>query len=203
MSAAEAGKNKKVRRETEIIMVQKRKKAQFNLIDALIIIIILALISAAAYLIWGGFNQMETSGDIDFTFEVRISGVKENMLPYIKEDSSVKDSVTGETLGTIVGIRMEKSRYYGSVQKDENGDYVLSATEYPDEYDVYVTISARSKADERGIYEVGNVRMLIGETVHFQVKSFSAVSHIVNTDFTQADNSEDNSTDNSDETGNA
>ena len=34
-------------------MVQKRKKAQFNLIDALIVIIILALIGTAAYLIFG------------------------------------------------------------------------------------------------------------------------------------------------------
>ena len=176
-------------------MVQKRKKAQFNLIDALIVIIILALIGTAAYLIFGGFNQIETFGDIDFTFEVRISGVKENMLPYIKEGNTVKDSVTGEALGTIVGIRTEKSLYYGSVQQNENGNYVLEATEHPDEYDVYVTVSASSKADERGIYKVGNVRMLIGETVHFQVKSFSAVSHIVNTDFTQ--------TDHSDEAGNA
>ena len=176
-------------------MIQKRKKAQFNLIDALIVIIILALIGTAAYLIFGGFNQIETFGDIDFTFEVRISGVKENMLPYIKEGNTVKDSVTGESLGTVVGVRTEKSRYYGNVQQNENGEYVLGSAEHPDEYDVYVTVSASSRADARGIYEVGNVRMLIGETVHFQVQSFSAVSYIVNTDFTQ--------TDNSDEAGNA
>ena len=54
-------------------------------------------------------------------------------------------------------------------------------TEHPEEYDVYVTISADAESDDRGIYTVGNTRMLIGETVYFQVKSFSAVSYIVNT----------------------
>ena len=172
-------------------MVQKRKKAQFNLIDALIVIIILGLIATAIYLIFGGFKKFEAPGNVDFTFEVRISGVKEHMLPYISEGLAVKDSVTGDSLGQITAVRSEKSRYYGGVHKNEHGDYVLNMSEYPDEYDVYVTVSSSAGLDDRGIYTVGSIHMLIGETVHFQVKSFSAVSYIVNTDFSEAENSDE------------
>lgn len=169
-------------------MVQKRKKVQFNLIDALIVIIMLGLIGMAAYLLFGGFSEVEVPGNVDLTYEVRISGVKENMLPYIAEGLSVKESVTGESMGKIVAVRTEKSRYYGGVQKNENGDYVLGVTEYPDEYDVYVTVAASARADDRDIYTVGGTRMIIGEAVHFQVKSFSAVSYIVNTEIPFAEN---------------
>lgn len=173
-------------------MVQKRKKTQFNLIDALIVMIILALIATAVYLIFGGVQEKEVPGNIDGMFEVRMSGIKENMLPYISEGLSVKDSVTGDSLGKVTAVRSEKSRYYGGVHKNEAGDYVLNMTEYPDEYDVYVTISSSAGSDDRGIYTVGNTRMLIGEAVHFQVKSFSAVSYIVNTDFSEDENPEGN-----------
>lgn len=171
-------------------MVQKRKKAQFNLIDALIVLIILGLIGVSIYLIFGDFHKEEMPGNIDMTFEVRISGIKENMLPYITDGLEVKDSVMGAALGRIVAVRTEKSHYYSGVYENETGDRILGVFEHPDEYDVYVTISSGSKPDSRGIYTVGNIRMLIGETVHFQVKSFSAVSYIVNTDFSQNGESE-------------
>ena len=166
-------------------MDQKRKKVQFNLIDALIVIVILGLIGVAAYLLLGDFQTAEAPGNVDMTFEVRISGVKENMLPYITEGLSVKDSVGGHSLGRIVAVRAEKSDYYGGVHKNESGDYVLNVTEHPDEYDVYVTVSANAVSDDRGIYKVGSTRMLIGEAVHFQVKSFAAVSYIVNTEISE------------------
>lgn len=166
-------------------MIQNRKKAQFNLIDALIILFIIGVIAAVIYLLFGGFGNTEANGSVDMTFDVKISNVKESALPLISKGISVKDGVTGEELGTIVAVRFEKSRYYGGVRSDENGGYTLGVTEYPDEYDVYVTISSHAKSDERGIYAVGETYMLIGEKVHFQVKSFSAVSYIVHTEMTE------------------
>ncbi len=163
-------------------MIQRNKKAQFNLIDALIIIFILGLIAVVIYWMFGGFRVDEKAKSDPVTFEVRISNVKESSLPFIAEGMSVSDSVTGETIGTIVAVSSDNSRYYGSAYADEKGNYVLNATDHPEEYDIYVTISADAKSDNRGIYTVGTIRMLIGETVHFQVRSFSSVSHIVNTE---------------------
>ena len=162
-------------------MIQNRKKAKFNLLDALIIILLLGLIGTLTYGLFGGFSTPDSAQTAEFDFEVKISNVKEAALPLIAEGVSVKDSMTGETIGTVVSVKTEKSRYYGGVQTDEDGSYSLTVTDCPDEYDVYVTISAHAKEDGRGIFYVGDIRMLIGETVHFQVKSFSAVSYIVKT----------------------
>ncbi len=162
-------------------MIQNRKKVQFNLLDALIVLLILGWIGIVVYGLFGGFRKTENTKSETLTFDVKISNVKETALPFITEGLLVNDSVTGEPIGTVVSVRTEKSRYYGGVHADENGDYALGMTEYPDEYDVYVTVSANAESDSRGIFYVGDIRMLIGEKVHFQVKSFSAVSYIVNT----------------------
>ena len=162
-------------------MIQNRKKATFNLLDALIVILILGLIGTVVYGLFGGFRNTDKAESAEFRFDVKISNVKKDALPLIAEGALVKDSVTGESIGTIVAVKTEKSRYYGGVQTDEDGIYSLVVTNYPDEYDVYVTISSNAKEDNRGIFYVGDLRMLIGETVHFQVKSFSAVSYIVKT----------------------
>lgn len=162
-------------------MIQNRKKATFNLLDALIVILILGLIGAIVYGLFGGFRNTNGTQSAEYQFDVKISNVKIAALPLITEGALVKDSVTGESIGTVVAVKTEKSRYYGGVQTDENGIYSLVATNYPDEYDVYVTISANATEDKRGIFYVGDTRMLIGETVYFQVKSFSAVSYIVKT----------------------
>lgn len=161
-------------------MVQKRKKAQFNLIDAFIIVFIVAVIATAAYLLFGNSGGPSDNGDFDLTFEVRISEVKQEALPFIYEGITVRNSVTGEELGTVISVRTEKSRYYGGVTEDGQGNYVLNSGEYADRYDVYVTISAKSRLDNNGIHTVDQIRMLIGSPVHFKVKSFAALSYVVN-----------------------
>ena len=163
-------------------MIQKKKKAQFNLIDMLIVIFIVGLIGLVVYGLSGGFRATEETENTEITFDVRISNAKETALPMITEGLTVRDSVTGNVIGTVVSVRTEKSRYHSGVREDESGSYALNVTEHPDEYDVYVTVRADGELDSRGICSVGNIRILIGETVHFQVKSFSAVSHIVNTE---------------------
>ena len=163
-------------------MIQNKNKAQFNLLDALIVILMLGLIGVVVYSLVGGFGKTDDKEPTAITFDVKISNVKETTLPVIMQGIAVRDSVTGKEIGTVVSVRTEKSRYYGGVHADESGNYVLGVTEYPDEYDVYVTISATANADDRNIFYVGNTRMIIGETVYFQVKSFSAVSYIVKTD---------------------
>ena len=93
-------------------MIQKRKKAQFNLIDVLIVMVILGLIATAAYWIFGGFRDSRDADSAPLTFEVRISNVQEAALPLITEGLAVKDSVTGDTLGTILSVKTEKSRHF-------------------------------------------------------------------------------------------
>lgn len=161
-------------------MNNDRQKTRFNLIDILIILIILTVVGAAIYLIATGTIESRRSENANIEFTVRISSVDQKYLSFIKENDTVKDSETNAVIGTIKSIRTEKARHYGDVAiPSGDGGYTVAIAEYEDKYDVYVTISAYAKEDERGIYYVGNTRVLVGSPVYFKVPSFTSVSYIV------------------------
>ncbi len=169
---------KNLRRETSLIMIQEKKKVRFNFIDAIIIIVILAVIGAAVLLITGDMKQSRSTSDGKIEFEVRITQVDEKNLSLIKVGDTVKDSSTGKVIGTIVNVETKKSVYYGNTAISENGVLTLPQTEYADQYDVYILISAEANKDSRGIYSIGSTRIVIGSPVYFKVPSFAAVSYI-------------------------
>ena len=163
-------------------MNRENKKARFNFIDAIIIFIILAIIGAAVYLIVSDIQSKKDSrqlGNLDCT--VRISNVDEAALSLFTIGETVKDSVTGEPIGTIMSVTSNKAKYYGTTAILSGMEYVISVTEHEKTYDVYVTISATAKKDARDIYYVGNNKILVGSTIYFKIPSFTAVSFI--TDF--------------------
>ncbi len=162
----------------------EKKKTRFNFIDVVIILIILAIIGAAVYLIVTDMQSKKISrltGNMDFT--VRISSVDEEALALFDRGVIVKDAVTGATIGEIFAVNSQKSRYYGTVAKQgEDGSYVVPVSEYEDKYDVYVIIRATADKDLRGIHYVNDTKILIGSTVYFKIPSFTSISYI--TDFT-------------------
>ena len=168
-------------------MLQERKKVRFNLIDAVIVVFILAVIALAAYLLFGSFKQSVDHGTKSLKFEIRIENVKKESLETLEKSAllvpltTVRNAVTGEEIGTIFSVRTEKSRYYGGLIQDENG-YTLDTKEFEDEYEGYITISATADRDSRGIYTVDGIRMLIGEEVNFKIKSFAETAYIVKTE---------------------
>lgn len=157
----------------------EKKQTRFNFIDALIVLIVLAIIGAAVYLIAFKGSGILTANGETIAYTVRISGVDEASLPLFKENETVKNSSTGEVIGKIRFVRTEKSKHYGTTAiKAENG-YTLEVTEHPDKYDVFVTVSANVKKDKNGIRKLGDLRILIGSAVNFKIPSFASVSYIV------------------------
>lgn len=168
-------------------MEQKRKKVRFNLIDTMIVIFILAVIVLAAYFLFGNFDFVFDQGDKAVQFEIRIENVSKEIWDSLENQSllapetTVRNAVTGEEIGKISSVRTEKSRYYSGLLQGEDG-YILETMESDNIYDVYITISASAKCDDRKVYTVDDIRMVIGEPVHFKVKSYAATAYIVKTE---------------------
>ena len=161
----------------------EKKKTRFNFIDVVIILIILSIIGAAAYLIVTDMRTNKTSrltGNMDFT--VRITSVDEEALALFDRGVIVKDSVTGAVIGEIFGVNAQKSRYYGNIAAKGDDGYVVPVSEYEDKYDVYVIIRGNAEKDLRGIHYINDTKILIGSTVYFKIPSFTSISYI--TDFT-------------------
>ncbi len=160
-------------------MNREQKKPRFNLVDGLILLVVLAILAAAAYLITTDLQSrksMRQAGNASFT--VRISAVDEEALPLIAEGVTVKDSVTGNVIGKIASVKTEKTKHYGSVAVPSGKTYTLPVSEYEDKYDVYAVIYASATVDSRGIIYVGNTKVLVGSTVYFSIPSFASVSYI-------------------------
>ena len=160
-------------------MNNDEQRSRFNFIDILIILIILGVVGAAIYLIATETAQDRLAENANIEFTVRISSVDAEYLSLIAEEQTVKDSETNAVIGTIRSVRTENARYYGKTAIPTENGYTVTTSEYEDKYDVYVTISAYAKEDERGIYYVGDTRILVGSPVYFQVPSYSSVSYIV------------------------
>lgn len=159
-------------------MTSDRQKTRFNFIDALIILIILAVVGAAVYLIVTGNRETRRAESANVEFTVRLSAVDEKYLSLIRENETVKNSSTDQVIGTIQKVTAEKTRYYGDTAISTANGYTITASEYDDKYDVYITISAYAKADDRGIYTIGSSRILVGAPIYFKVPSFTSVSYI-------------------------
>lgn len=161
-------------------MNQDKQKIRFNFVDALIILIILAVVGAAVYLIVSGSSEGIGTGKAVVSFTVRISSVDEASLPLIRENGVVKNSSSGKPIGTIRAVRTEKTRYYGTTAiPAESGGYTVATTEYTDKYDVYVTISAGAEKGKNDVYRTDDIRLLIGSPLNFKVPYFAQVSYIV------------------------
>ena len=65
-------------------MTNDRQKTRFNFIDVLIILIILAVVGAAVYLIVTGNMEARRSESANIEFTVRLSAVDEEYLSLIR-----------------------------------------------------------------------------------------------------------------------
>ncbi len=160
-------------------MNNTQKKTRFNFIDVVILLIVLAIIGAAIYLVATDLAATNASRQTaNMTFTVRLSALEGDALSLIADGVTVKDSANGNVIGTIIAVSTERTKYYGSVPVFEDGIYTIPVSEYPDKFDVYVTIRTEAGMDSRGIPYVGSNKLLVGAPIFFKVPSFTAVTYI-------------------------
>lgn len=169
-------------------MENTKKKNRFNIIDAIVILLIAALVFGIVY-----FIMMETgalpgtsANEKTVVYTVRISGVDEPYLDSLASGGEAINSSTFAALGTITEVKSQKavSNSTLAVKTEDGKSYSLKQTEYEDKYDIYITLAATATVDERGIAYVGSQRITVGSCVYFRCGNFAAVTYI--TDFSIA-----------------
>ncbi len=154
-------------------------KTRFNFVDVLVILVILAIIGASVLLILNRDDLLNLGEEVPVEYVVRISKVKADYLPLIKEGETVKNSSDGKEIGTILSVKTEPSPVYGDTAiSDGNNGLTVSLGEAEDSFDVYVTIKTDASRDQRGILSTDGIRLLVGSTVYFKIPSFTSVSFI-------------------------
>jgi len=160
----------------------ERRGARFNIIDAVIVIAVLALVAAAVWLILLQGGGAGKSDEVGVNYTLKISMVREEFASRIKVGDTAQNSSTGAEIGKITAVSVEKSKFVntGAVVTDENGESSAVVSEYPDLYDVSVTIRATATTGANGVAYVEGYKILIGSSIYFRDASFAARGFITN-----------------------
>lgn len=142
--------------------MQKRKSA-FNVIDALIIIL-LAMAAAGAYFLFfgsGGMGFDNGSGKAErIRYVLQINELPIEYSDNIKEGETVIDGGTTTAAGTVVAVDFKNSVYVG--YDKATGEQKLTTL---DEYvDLYITVEGDAKVKDN-IFYVNDTSMYVGKSL--------------------------------------
>ena len=157
---------------------KKKKSGRFNFIDLIFVLIILLAIATLVYIfspvsfIEGLVNN--ESRTVQYTVE--ISKVDEDFINKIKENDTVVDSVSKNTIGTVTAV--DYNTKYSELQlietKLDDGSVKKSGTlvEYPKKYNVIVTITANAEYSSGEGYTVNAKRIAVGEKMSLRFPDY-------------------------------
>lgn len=156
----------------------KRQKKGFNFIDFLLIVIALCIIAGMVYL----FSPVsflrrlasKTEGMLDYTVEIQ--NVDIAFVEKIKENDIVVNSVTKSNIGTVTAVDHNTKYSVLDYQLDDNNteeeQYKGVMIEYPERYNIRVTISVSAEYVEGQGYDVNGVRIAVGEKLSLRFSDY-------------------------------
>lgn len=147
----------------------KVKGKKFNFIDALIILLVVAVIGVVAYLFLNNkiFSAEEKT---EILYTIRIPLVKNELLPDIKKlekGMTITDSVRGYALGTIEKVEITQAT--ANYANRSNATYKKG--EYPDYSKIVITVRADAVEELYG-FDLKGYKIMVGEQIHFRTPYF-------------------------------
>ncbi len=158
--------------------IAKKKPYRFNFIDVLLILLALAIIFVAINVIapMPFIKKLQADQKLTIQYTVEISGVHEAYLNKIKENDAVVDSVSKNSLGTVLAV--DYNNYHSELTYDEESKEG-KLVEYTDRYDVTVTIVASGVYNEGEGYGVNATRIAVGEKMYLRFPDFVGVGYCI------------------------
>ena len=161
-----------------------KTKSKFNIIDTFVILIILAMIAGIVlFALYKGGIILSGKEKKQITYTVCIYGIEDEKLSSFAEGNDILNSSTFQSVGKITKTDSKKHMITeNTAYKGENdGEYVLGTTESSALYDVYITVTATSGVDERGIAYIDSQKIVTGASVYVRSGNYAAQGFI--TDF--------------------
>ena len=158
-----------------------KNKHRFNLIDVFVVFIVLAIIAGAVYYTFRETKDLQAQiRERNITYTLRLSGVNEEFLSSFEQGVHVLDSSTLDYIGTISKVRSEKMGEFTdkAVSNNLGSNYILAQKRYDDVYDVYLTITAKTMLDDRGVAYIDRQRITIGSLINVRCGNFPHEAYI-------------------------
>ena len=163
------------------VAAKKKRGGRFNLIDLIIVVIILLVIAAVVY-VFAPFRWLRTMSKSEsktIQYTVEIAGVDEAFIDKIKESDLVIDAVSKNNLGTVSQEVDYHTKYTELSYAVEESETVGVLVEYPNRYNLIVTISATAEYIEGRGYTVDGCRIAVGEKMSLRFPDYSCEAYCI------------------------
>lgn len=159
------------KKETNEATVVKKKTYRFNILDVLLILLVIGFVFVAINIIspMAFIKKLQSDSSHTIEYTVEFIGVDEDFLDTIKENDNVMDSVSKNSLGTVIAV--DYNTHYSELKYDEE-NHVGKLVDYPDKYNVTVTISADGSYIAGEGYNVNAHRIAVGEKMSLRFPNF-------------------------------
>lgn len=162
-------------------MEKSENKKRFNVIDIIILVLVIALIGG---LVWFFFfkdttKSNETQYSNGLTFTLLIKAIDNKSADIIKVGDMIYNSSTGNTFGVVTKIEKKQTEYVLNQVDESKTPRSAKTSQYPDLFDVYVTISTNCRVLTNGICVVDNNPILIGKQLYIKDDIFATSSYVV------------------------
>ena len=166
------------KKETNESAVAKKKAYRFNFLDVLLILLALLVVFVAINIIspMPFIKKLQSDSSHTIEYTVEFIGVDEDFINTIKENDKVMDSVSKNSLGTVIAV--DYNTHYSELKYDEANN-VGKLVDYPDKYNVIVTISASGNYISGEGYSINAHRIAVGEKMSLRFPDYVGEGHCI------------------------
>ncbi len=161
---------------------EKKKNGRFNFIDFVLIVLAITVIGTLIY-VFSPVSLIKNWINKDtrmIEYQVEFTNVDVDFIDSIKEENTVIDAVSKNNLGTVKTCDANTKYIEYKVSEDKTSDedgneiteYKLVPVEYPDRYNVIVTITAAATFEEGEGFIVNSRRIAVGEKLSLKFPDF-------------------------------
>lgn len=153
------------------INVSEKKRGSFNVADAVIIIVILALAFGVFRLIdpfhWFTANDVR---DVSIRYVVKLRSIDNdvNIKDNIKKGMSVMNSTTEYSIGNVEAVNVREAVVWEYVEDSPE----MTQKTIEGKSDVYITVTVKATFESGVGYEVNGQRIAVGTTLDIRLSGF-------------------------------
>lgn len=152
-----------------------KRKFRFNLIDAVIILIVLAAVAIFGYVFLSeGSSDEKPEEVVKIQYVLQTVDLEDMFAGSISENDIIYESSTKKELGKVVSVTDEPAYFTGTDRK--NSMHVISEIE--GKCNLFVTVEAEAESLKNG-YEVDGSVLIVGGTMMFETPNLISNSNII------------------------
>ena len=147
---------------------RQKRGFKLNVIDVILILIIIAAVSALVYIFMSGNIKNLGSQPADIEYEVTITRVREEFRGCVNVGDKVVDAVKLMAIGEVTNVRYNNSVHV--IKNLPSGE--IKYVDIPENLDLIITIKA-SAVISNGLYMINGYHISVGTLVSVRVPNFT------------------------------